>query len=102
MLVLDDNFRISIDSSRQNYQLEMLQPVTDKKTKEVVRHEFNIVGYHGTSMRSVLNQYVKQSLINDNKLETINNVLDRLNEVENTIEKVVKQENFKLVMKKDD
>jgi hypothetical protein len=48
-----------------------------------------------------LNQYVKESLISDDKLEKVNDVLDRLNEIENTIIRVVKAENFKMVAKDD-
>jgi hypothetical protein len=102
VLVLDDKFRVSVDSSKQNFQLEMLQPIVDKKTREVVRHEFGIIGFHGNSMRSVLSQYVKQSLINDDKLENIDSVLDRLNEVEKTIIKVAKTGNFTLDVKNND
>jgi RNA binding exosome subunit len=102
MLQLDDNFRIVTDSSLQNYILEKLSAVIDKKTREVVRSEWNVCGYHGNSMRSVLHQYLRESLITDYKLETLHNVLDRLNEIENIILKVVKQENFKLAAKQDD
>lgn len=102
MLQLDDKFRVSTDSSLQNYQLEQLIDVKEKKSKEIVRSEWTIVGYHGNSMKSVLHQYVRESLITDNKLAAIHNVLDRLNEIENTIVKVVKQENFKLAAKQDD
>jgi hypothetical protein len=102
MLQLDDHFRVSVDSSRQNFQLEQLQDVKDKKSKEVVRQEWSLIGFHGNSMRSVLLQYMKESLITDDKLETIHNVLDRLNEIENTIVKVVKKENIKLVAKQND
>jgi hypothetical protein len=101
MLVLDDRFRVSTDSSLQNFQLEKLTDIKDKSTKEVVRQDWLLIGFHGNSMRSVLNQYVKESLINDQKLEKVNDILDRLNEVEKTIIKVVKVENFKLVAKDD-
>lgn len=101
MLVLDDRFRVSTDSSLQNFQLEKLTDIKDKSTKEVVRQDWLLIGFHGNSMRSVLNQYVKESLINDQKLEKVNDILDRLNEVEKTIIKVVKAENFKLVTKDD-
>jgi hypothetical protein len=45
---------------------------------------------------------MKESLITDDKLETIHNVLDRLNEIENTIVRVVKKENIKLVASQND
>jgi RNA binding exosome subunit len=101
LLQLDDKFRIVVDSSKQNYILEKLEDILDKKTKEVNRQDWILCGYHGNSMRSVLLQYRNESLINSN-LETINNILDRLNEIERTIEKAVKQENIKLDVKSDD
>lgn len=101
-LKLDDHFVVTVDSSKQNFQLEQLQDVIDKKTREVVRQEWVVCGFHGNSMRSVLLQYVKESLITEDKLEKINDVLDRLNEIENTIVKVVKQGNFQLVAQSDD
>jgi hypothetical protein len=53
MLVLDDRYRVSTDSSLQNFQLEALVDVKNKSTKEVVRQEWNVIGFHGNSMRSV-------------------------------------------------
>jgi hypothetical protein len=101
MLQLDNNFRVLVDSSKQNFILEKLDDIVDKKTKEVVRRDWVLCGYHGNSMRSVLLQYRNEALITDNKLETLNDVLDKLNEVEKTIVKVVKQENIKLVSNND-
>jgi hypothetical protein len=101
MLQLDSNHRVSVDSSRQNFQLEQLQEITDRKTKET-KLEWGIVGFHGNSLRSVLIQYRNVSLISDDKLETLHSVLDRLNEIERTIKTVVKQENIKLVTKSDE
>jgi hypothetical protein len=43
---------------------------------------------------------MKTTLINSN-LEVINDVLDKLKEVEQTIEKVVKKENIKMIPKKN-
>jgi hypothetical protein len=97
---IDDNFKITIDSSGQNLQLEKLCDVIDKKTREVVRKDFNIVGFHGLSLRSVLLQYKNESLAADDKLESINDVIDKLNEIEKTISKLVK--NIKLDVKSDD
>jgi hypothetical protein len=60
-----------------------------------------VIGFSRQFNEKCLNQYVKESLINDQKLEKVNDILDRLNEVEKTIIKVVKVENFKLVTKDD-
>jgi hypothetical protein len=97
---IDDNFKISLDSSGQNLQLEKLCDVIDKKTREFVRKDFSIVGFHGLSLRSVLFQYKNESLAADDKLESINDVIDKLNEIEKTISKLVK--NIKLDVKSDD
>jgi RNA binding exosome subunit len=101
LLQLDGNFKITCDSSKQNLQLEMLQDVLDKKTKEVVRKDWNVIGFHGNSMRSVLLQYKNECLVNS-QLESINDVLDRLNEIDRTIDTVVKRENIRLETKSDD
>jgi mevalonate kinase len=100
LLQLDERFRVTTDSSLQNFLLEQLQDIKDKSTKEVVRQDWIIIGYHGNSMRSVLMQYMKTTLINSN-LEVINDVLDKLKEVEKTIEKVAKKENIKMIPKKN-
>jgi hypothetical protein len=100
LLQLDDQFKVTCDSSRQNWQLEQLQEVNDKKNGGT-KFEWNNIGFHGNSLRSVLLQYRNVSLINDDKLETLNDVLDKLNEIERTIVKVVKQENIKLVSAND-
>ena len=95
LLQIDERFRVTTDSSLQNFLLEQLQDIKDKSTKEVVRQDWIIIGYHGNSMRSVLLQYMKTTLINSN-LEVINDVLDKLKEIEQTIERVVKKENIKI------
>jgi hypothetical protein len=102
LLQLDEKFRVVVDSSKQNYILEKLDDIIDKKTKEVARQDWLTIGFHGNSLRSVLLQYRNVSLISDDKLETLHNVLDRLNEIESTIKTVVKQENIKLVTKSDE
>jgi hypothetical protein len=102
LLQIDDNFRVVTDSSLQNYILEHLTDVIDKKTRENVRQDWIVQGYHGASMRSVLIQYRNLALITDDKLKTLHNVLDKLNKVEQTIERVVTKENIKLESKQDD
>jgi hypothetical protein len=100
ILKLDDHFKITTDSSKQNFQLEQLSEVTDRKTKET-KLEWSIIGFHGNSLRSVLLQYRNVSLITDDKLETLHSVLDKLSEIERTIVNVVKQQNIKLVSTND-
>jgi hypothetical protein len=102
MLQLDDRYKVTVDSSCQNYQLEELQDIKNKQSGEVVRQDFKIIGFHGNSMRSVLLQYVRESLITDDKLNDIHKVFDKLVELDNTIIRVVKKENFKLASKSDD
>lgn len=101
ILQLDDKFKITTDSSLQNYQLEQLTDIIDKKTREVVRKDWIIQGFHGNSMRSVLIQYTKQALITEDNLETLHNVLDKLNEIDQTIDRVVKKENIRMDNKND-
>jgi hypothetical protein len=66
-----------------------------------MKQEFKVIGYHGNSMRSVLLQYKKESLFAEDDLKTINQVLDKLIEIERTIETVVSRENIKLVVQND-
>lgn len=100
LLQLDEQFRVTVDSSCQNYLLEQLQEIKDKKTDEI-KLEWNGIGFHGLSMRSVLHQYKNNALaISD--IETINDLIDRLNEIDRTIEKVVdKVRDIKLVTNND-
>jgi hypothetical protein len=93
LLQLDDNHKLTLDSSRQNIQLEQLQTIKNKK-EGGTKSSWEIIGFHGLSLRSALFQYMKELIVSDDKLETIHNVLDRLNEIEKTIVKVVKQENI--------
>lgn len=100
LLQLDSKHRVTIDSSCQNYILESLDEVKDKKTGDI-KHEWNGLGFHGLSLRSVLHQYKNHDLA-VSELETLNDVLDRLNEIDNTIQKVAtKFKEFKLVTSND-
>jgi hypothetical protein len=102
ILQLDDNFRVTCDAAKMNFQLEKLSDIIDKNTREVVRREWGLLGSHGNSMRSVLVQYSKEALIDDDGLENINDVLKKLDEINQTIAMVVKRENIRLDVKKDD
>lgn len=82
MLVLDGTYKVTLDSSVQNYQLEKLESVKDRKTGEL-KKEWNIIGSHGLSLKSVLYQY-KNNRIADGILEE--NV--EINHLLNTLEKL--------------
>lgn len=99
LLELDSKHRVVVDSSCQNYILEQLQEVKNKKTDEI-KLEWVGLGFHGLSLRSVLHQY-KNYAIAISDVESLNEVLDRLNEIENTIINVVKNENLRLLVNSD-
>jgi hypothetical protein len=99
LLQIDDRFVITTDSSLQNLQLEKLCEVKDRKTQEV-KHEYSILGYYGHSLSSLLKRYKNEVLL-DMQECTVNDVLDKLDEVERNIDKAVKQINFRMVSKND-
>lgn len=101
LLQLDDQYKVTCDSSKQNFILEKLVDVIDKKSREVVRKEYQIIGYHGNSFRSVLKKYAADSLI-ESEPSSYQQVIDKLNDLERTIDRVVKRENIKLEVKSDD
>ncbi|TCJ01052.1 hypothetical protein [Cytobacillus praedii] len=94
LLQLDDTYRITVDSSKQNLQLERLENVVSKKDKEVVRQQYNIIGYHGSNLKSALYQYKKDSLIVDDSISDISAILHKLDKIDKTIHEVVKHENI--------
>jgi hypothetical protein len=100
LLQLDDNFRITKDKSEMNFQLEKLESIKDRESG-TMKQEFKVIGYHGNSMRSVLLQYKKESLFAEDDFKAINQVLDKLKDIEKTIETVVTRENIKLVAQND-
>jgi hypothetical protein len=58
MLQLDKNYRITLDSSRQNFLLERLSEIKERDTGNV-KYEYVTTGFHGLSLRSVLHSYKK-------------------------------------------
>lgn len=102
MITLDDKFKVTTDSSLQNFQLEKLEDVKNKQSGDIVRQEYKIIGFHGNSIKSVLHQYAKEAVIDDVQLETLHNVLDKLKEIDQTIDRVAKKLNIKLETKQDD
>lgn len=100
LLQLDDKFRVTADSSRQNWQLEALEDIKDKKT-QAIKQDWRIVGYFGGNLKALLNRYKNEALINSN-FSTLDNVLDKLQEIDRTISSRVKKENIKLDIKSDE
>jgi hypothetical protein len=98
-LILDDKFKVSTDSSLQNYILWKLEDITDKKTKET-RQDYISLGFFGHNFSSLLKRYKDESLI-DLENTTIEKVLDKLTEVDKRIDKIVKVAKLKLASNDD-
>jgi len=92
-LQLDKEYRITMD--KYNFILERFENVIDRKTKMVKGKEWKDVGYFGGNIKILLNRYVTEKLKNE-KDNDVNKLINKLNEIENTIVRVVKRENIKL------
>jgi hypothetical protein len=91
MLVLDSDYRVQVDSSRQNFILEKLSDIQIKGTDNY-KKEWIGTGFHGLSLRSVLHSYAKQKLADDVvEVETADLLISKINQLEQTIEKISKQ-----------
>jgi hypothetical protein len=100
ILQLDDRYKITTDSSRMNLQLERLETVEDRKnggTKE----EWKLLGYYGHSLKALLRRYVDEVLL-EMETTTMKTVLEKLNEINQTIDRVVKRENIVFNVKDND
>jgi hypothetical protein len=98
-LMLDNKFKVETDSSFQNYILLKLEDIKDKKTGNV-RQDWIQIGFFGHNFSSLLKRYKNESLI-DLENTTIEKVLDKLNELDKRIDKVVKASKLKLVSNDD-
>jgi hypothetical protein len=96
-LMLDDKFKIVTDSSLQNYILMKLEDIKNKKTNEI-RQDWISLGFFGHSLHSVLKRYRDESLISLGNV-TLDEVLNKLTEMDSHIDKVVKADKIKLVSK---
>jgi hypothetical protein len=100
ILQLDDRYKITTDSSKMNLQLERLEQVEDRKnggTKE----EWKLIGYFGHSLRALLKRYTDEVLL-ELETTTMKSVLDKLHEINQTIDNVVKRENIVFDVKDND
>jgi DNA-directed RNA polymerase sigma subunit (sigma70/sigma32) len=92
-LQLDKEYRITTD--KYNFILERLEDVIDRKTREVKGKEWKDVGYFGSNIKATLNKYVVEK-VKKEEHKDINKLIDKLDEIERTIIRVVKRENIKL------
>jgi len=96
-LKLDDTFKISSD--KMNFILEKFDDVMDLKTKESTgEKKWKTVGFFGNKLEYALKAYVIESL-RDSEETDVHRLMDRLNELEKQIKKVVKKENIQLIPK---
>lgn len=89
MLVLDDTYKVTVDSSVQNYQLEKLIDVKDRESGEL-KKKWDIIGSHGLSLKSVLYQY-KNNRVADGIMKEnveINNLLSTLEQLDTYIRSI--------------
>jgi hypothetical protein len=101
MIQLDEHFRITIDPSKQNFMLEKLEEIKDKKNGGTKKEWLNL-GYFGSNFSSILKRYKNEAILNEEQDIHINEILDRLVEMDNHIDKYVKSAQIKLVSKNND
>jgi hypothetical protein len=99
-LMLDSKFKVETDSSFRNYILFKLEDIKDKKTKEI-KQDWVIVGHFGHSFSSLLKRYKDESLINLENT-TLEEIKEKLNQIDKHIDTVVKAAKIKMVSKDDD
>lgn len=101
MIMLDDRFRILVDSSRQNFILEKLDDIKDKETKET-KQEWVKVGFFGSNFSSVLKRYKDEAILNEEQNLPVNQILNKLLTIDENIHKAVKAAKIKLIGKNDE
>jgi hypothetical protein len=99
-LILDSKFKVTTDSSLQNYILWKLEDITNKKTKET-KQDYITIGYFGHNLGSLLKRYKDEVLI-DLKNTTLEEILDKLNQIDGRTDKVVKAAKIKMMSKDND
>lgn len=90
-LLLDSKYKITLDSSAQNLQLEKFEDVKSKTTGEITQ-KWNILGYHGLSLRSALLGYQKHRIADMIAVENIeaSQLISDITKLENEIKKISK------------
>jgi hypothetical protein len=96
-LQLDDTYKISSD--RYNFVLEKNEEIIDLKTKQPTgKFKYKDAGYFGSNFAQALKRYVTESIRDVEKAE-VSLILDRINQLERHIDRVVKRENIRLTVK---
>jgi hypothetical protein len=102
ILNLDERYKVTTDKAKMNFQLEQLIDVKDKETGEVVRQECKVIGYHGGHLNHAILQYVKQLKLTSDEEYDIHKLLDKLNEIKEHIDRVVRRENITFELRKEE
>jgi hypothetical protein len=101
-LKLDERYRITTVSSRMNWILENLVDVKDKVSGEVIRQEWRVVGYFGFHLNHSIKRYVSEVIRNDDSECDVDCLLEKLSEIDEKIDRVVKRENITFELKKEE
>lgn len=101
LLQLDDEYRVVND--KYNYILERYEDIIDRKTKQPIGKDWKQLGFFGTNLSPAIKKYVNEK-IKDSDTLNVSELLERLNELNRHIDKVVKKQNIDFVYtgKKDD
>ncbi len=97
LLQIDEKWRFTSD--KYNFILQKYEDVIDRKTKEPTgEKEWKDMGYFGGNLKVALKKFSNEYIRDQDKLY-IDELITKLEEIENKIDRVVKQENIKLVGK---
>lgn len=99
-LQLDETYKLTSD--KLNWILEKYEEVIDLKSKQPTgEFKYKTVGFFGLNISHALKRYVTETLRSEDNTDA-HKLIDKLNELNLNIDKVVKKENIKLVVKDDE
>jgi hypothetical protein len=102
ILNLDERYRAKTDNGNMNWILEFHEDVRDKQTKKIKGREWKHLGYHGRHLNHAVKQYAGHYLMNFGEECDVNELLDKLKELEDHVDKVVKRQNITFELKKEE
>jgi hypothetical protein len=100
ILNLDERYKIT--TTNMNWVLENLVDVKDKKTDELVKQEWRVVGYFGFHLNHAIKCYVSEVIRNDNSECDVDCLLVKLNEIDEKIDRIVRKENITFGLKEEE